>query len=162
MDYTRSGLVSVIDALRCLKNVLGATNEFRGVDYDRINICQTKYLPQEYEGTVIFEFPPASAVKDVASQMECMDRKKNGHPWCQTFTTNIKNDHNLVFKKTLCAGKFDCRYFIREHVRNEQDWSGTCLNVCKVGVKVPIPDTVVCSHCKVPPFCLGVCSGRMY
>ena len=123
---TLSGFVSVIDALRSLKTVPGATNELRGVDYDYAPIRQTNYLPQQYNGTVVFEFPPASALNDVAQQMEGMDRKRDGHPWCKTCTTNIKNDHKLVFGKIVCVGKLvchndDCRFFRRDLIRNGQD-----------------------------------------
>ena len=164
---TLSGFVSVIDALRSLKTVPGATNELRAVDYNNIPIRQTNYMPQQYDGTVVFEFPPPSALNDVAQQMEGMDRKRDGHPWCKTFTTNIKNDHKLVFKKIVCAGKLvchnnDCRFFRRDHIRNGQDWSGTFWKACKVGVQVPLADNVVCTHCKVPLICLAPCTGRMY
>ena len=100
---------SVIEALKSLVRLLGSTNEVRNLDYESINVTHVVFLPQQYDGNVVFEFPPAISVPgDVASQMEGMERKHDGHPWCKIFTTNIKNDVDLVLRKSLCAGKFEC------------------------------------------------------
>ena len=159
---------SVTEALKSLVRLPGSINEVRNLDYESINVNHVVFLPQQYDGNVVFEFPPAiSVLGDVASQMEEMERKHNGHPWCKIFTTNIKNDVDLIFRKSLCASKFECQenecsYFVGARKRNQIDWSGTSTIVCKVGKQVPVVDNIVCMHCKVLPKCLATCSARMY
>ncbi len=41
-------------------------------------------------------------------QMQGMDRKYDGHPWCKVITTNIKNNFGLSFQKAHCLGHLRC------------------------------------------------------
>ena len=66
-----------------------------------------KFLPVEYNGDSIFELPPLAIVKGGFSQLDGMDRKRDGHVWTETATTNISDPSGiLIFKYVKCMGHF--------------------------------------------------------
>ena len=69
-----------------------------------------KYLPVEYNGDCIFELPPLVVVKEGGlSRLDGMDRKRDGHVWTETTTTNICDPSGiLTFKYVKCMGHLRC------------------------------------------------------
>jgi hypothetical protein len=71
-----------------------------------------------FNGDVFFELPPhVLSTMNKPLQMQGMDKKYDGHPWCKVITTNIKNSFELNFKKTHCLGHlwclhYDCENFV--------------------------------------------------
>ena len=58
----------------------------------------------------MFELPPLSTVKSGgAAMLEGMDRRRDGHAWTETTTTNISDpDGQLSFKYVKCLGHLRC------------------------------------------------------
>jgi hypothetical protein len=51
---------------------------------------------------------PSCYSSNMIKQMQNMDRKHDGHLWCEMKTTNIKNDYALTFKQATCVGHLHC------------------------------------------------------
>lgn len=125
-------------------------------------------LPPTYDGNIIFELPPRSlSTSSRARNLEGMDKRHDGHPWCKVLTTNIHNTDDLKFRKSLCAGHLacinpTCEYLKRVGRRNESKWSGSTTCPFTVGQNPPKDSTLVCKVCKSSPICLQVCQARIY
>jgi len=82
--------------MSCLSRLAGmhrSRNELSTMDLASMNHHRVQYLPPVFNGNVIFELPPcrSSSTSSAARNLEGMDKRYNGHPWCklvtQTFTT---------------------------------------------------------------------------
>ena len=127
------------------------------------------FLPPVFDGDVIFELPPCgpSSSASEAKNLEGMDKRYDGHPWCKLMTTNIHNSDNLKFRKSYCVGHLvcenaNCEYLKRASKRNETEWSGYTVIPFIAGGCPPEQSTLVCMVCKMPPTCLGACKARIY
>ena len=158
---------SVVPMLKCLTTAVGCKSELRAVDYTSLAIRRVQYLPPNFDGDILFELPPPINCGGLAGLMQGMDKKHDGHPWCKTKTTNIKNDLHLTFRRSVCVGHMrctaeNCTYRQLQDCPNERDWDGVPINNFHVGLHASSASTFVCRHCKALPFCVATCPARMY
>jgi hypothetical protein len=59
------------------------------------------FLLLEFDGNILFKLPPTNVATTIVKQMQGMDRKLNGHPWCVVKTTHIKNNYGLNFRQVV-------------------------------------------------------------
>ena len=106
-------------------------NELSTMDPSIVKHEMVPFLPPVFDGDVIFELSPCgpSSSASRAKNLEGMDKRYDGHPWCKLVTTNIHNSDNLKFCKSYCAGHIvcenaNCEYLKRASKQNETEWSG--------------------------------------
>jgi hypothetical protein len=101
---------SVVECLKLLVARKGSRNVFKQIDYKSIDIKRVQFLPPEYNGDVIFEFPPLNSCSkpNKAKQLHGMDKHYDGHAWTRTHTSNIVNDLGLIFRTSSCCGHLRC------------------------------------------------------
>ena len=162
---------SIVDLLKTLTHTPGCKNEIRNLNFSTLEVRRVKYLPPIFDGLLIFELPPLSTTADVkiGRLLDGMDKKYDGHVWCKTKTTNIKNDIGLTFRRAVCVGHIQCQndvcsFFIRSSKRNDTEWDGFALNPFPIGPTSSTPTTssLVCKICKLPPTCINTCPCRIY
>lgn len=162
---------SILDLLKTLAHTPGCKNEIRSLDFSTLHVRRVKYLPPIFNGFVMFELPPLSPTADVkiGRLLDGMDKKYDGHVWCKTKTTNIKNDVGLTFRRAVCVGHIQCQndlcsFFTRSSKHNDTEWDGFALNPFAIGqtTSAPSSSTLVCKICKLPPTCINTCPCRMY
>jgi hypothetical protein len=150
----------------------GARNAFRNLNYDTLDIRRVQSLPPAFDGDVLFELPlvDTSVLHTLSKSMQGMDKHHDGHAWTKTVTSNIKNDMDLTFRTSTCAGHLrcgnqDCEYTTRVHRTspvNEMEWNGFIPAPFSVGEPAPHGSTLVCKICKHPPVCIANCVARIY
>jgi hypothetical protein len=130
---------------------------------------RVQFLPPVFNGDVIFELPPcrSSSSSSAAKNLEGMDKRYDGHPWCKLVTTNIHNSDNLKFRKSYCNGHLaclnpECDYLKRASKRNKTEWTGYTTFFFVVEGSHPKDCTLVCKICKTTPTCLNTCDARIY
>ena len=161
--------LSIMDCLLRLASMHRSRNELSTMDLSTMKHKSVPFLPPAFDGDVIFELPPCgpSSSTSGARNLEGMDKRYDGHPWCKLVTTNIHNSDNLKFCKSYCAGHLvceneNCEYLKRASKKNEIEWSGyTVIPFTATGCP-PKQSTLVCMVCKMPPTCLGACTARIY
>lgn len=159
-------ITSVIPKLKAMGGMVGFKSELRGIDWSTFNVQRVAFLPESFDGNIVFELPPPGRVGGISSLMEGMDKKHDGHPWCRTKTSNIHNHDNLIFRRTVCNGhlkceNMKCRHFALSGVQNQSEWDGVTENPFKPGVTPPYNNTFVCKFCRLPPCCLALCGAKM-
>ena len=163
---------SVVQCLMKLSARKRSKSVLSRINFDAIRMQEVEYLPPQYNGDVIFEFPPLGAHghHSGAKQLRGMDRKYDGHPWTRTATSNIQNDLKLTFRSSSCLGHLrcdnvKCEYLTRDNrtsVLNETEWDGKSEKLFEVGSKPPQSSTVVCKSCSTPPTCVALCPAKIY
>ena len=160
---------SIMECLLRLASMRRSRNELSTMDLTSVTHETVPYLPAVFDGDVIFELPPCGRTSSAsaAKNLEGMDKRYDGHPWCKLVTTNIHNSDNLKFCKSYCAGHLvcensNCEYLKRASKRNETEWSGYTVIPFTTGGCPPKQSTLVCMVCKMPPTCLGTCKARIY
>jgi hypothetical protein len=53
--------------------------EIWNINFDTFKIVQITFLPQEFDGDILFELPPLYAIANMIEQMQGMDRKHGVH-----------------------------------------------------------------------------------
>ncbi len=95
--------------LREITKALQYRSEIQNIDFDNVKVVQVPFLPQKFNGIILFERPQAIVVATMVEQMQGMDNKYNGHPWCVVKTTHIKkNSYGLNFRQVACVGHLHC------------------------------------------------------
>ena len=163
---------SVVDLLKRPWVSKGARNVFWNLDYDSLDIRKVQSLPPAFDRKVFFELPPVdtSALHTQSKSIQSMDKHHDGHAWPKTVTSNIKNDINLTFRTSSCAGhlhcgNLNCDYTTRIHrtsPMNEMEWDGFTPMPFIVGEPAPNGSTLVYKICKVPPVCIAHYGARIY
>ena len=159
---------SIVDSLKRLSGVHRSRNELSNLNFMATKVQRVNFLPPTYNGDVIFELPPRHrATSSGARNLEGMDKRYDGHPWCKVVTTNIHNNDHLKFRNSSCAGYLacvnpTCDYLKRACIRNESEWSGCATLPFSVGGNPPKDSTLVCKVCKCPPVCVAHCGARIY
>lgn len=163
---------SVVAMLQKLASRKRSKSVLSRVDYSAIPVERVDFLPPEYNGDVIFKFPPlgCNSTQTVAKQLGGMDKRYDGHAWTRTITSNIMNDVGLSFRTSSCLGHLrcdnvDCDFFTRAHRTtpvNETEWEGIADKPFDIRSDIPSGSTVVCKVCKVPPVCLTTCPAKIY
>ena len=160
---------SIIECLLQLASMRRSLNELSTMDLSTVKHETIPCLPPVFDGDVIFEFPPCgpSSSASEAKNLEGMDKRYDGHPWCKLVTTNIHNPDNLKFRKSYCTGHLvcenaNCEYLKRASKQNETEWSGYIVIPFTIGECPPKQSTLVCMVCKMPLTCLGACKARIY
>jgi hypothetical protein len=158
--------------MQCLRNLVtirGSKNELKLVNFDKIRYEKVKYIPPTFDGEVVFELPPpsTSSTSSIGKHMDGMDKKYDGHTWCRTKTSNIRNDWGLTFRRATCVGHLqcqnkDCDFLSRSSRMNETEWEGNIVTPFSIGMDPPLHSTITCKICNSPPVCLATCNARMY
>ena len=109
---------SILECLKDLSNLHRLRNELSTLDLPTLTHKEVEFLPPVYDGDAIFELPPcqASSSSSAARNLEGMDKRCDGHPWCKLVTTNIHNSDSLKFRKSFCAGHLICENSECEYV----------------------------------------------
>lgn len=91
--------MSVVDVLKKLASRKRSKNVLPRVDYSSIVIEQVDFLPPQYDGDIVFQFPPfgCHGAHSATKQLRGMDKPYDGHAWTRTITSNIMNDLGLFF-----------------------------------------------------------------
>ena len=144
-------------------------NELATMDLSTVKHETVPFLPPIFEMDVIFELPPcgASSSTSKTKNLEVMDKRYDGHPWCKLVTMNIHNSDNLKFRKSYYAGHLvcenaNCEYMKRTSKQNEIEWSGYTVIPFTTSGCPPKQSTLFCMVCKMPPTCLAACKARIY
>ena len=166
-----SNPTSMLDALKAVATRRRSHSPIADIDFDNIKISAVKYLPTTYNGDVIFLLPPlpVGIPFNYGKGMDGMDKHFDGHPWCITKTSNVRNDGGLSFRRSSCAGHLECQnnscqYFLVRNpgVRNCTQWSGQTSMPFNVGCTSPENSTLHCKVCFTPPACLALCPAHVY
>ena len=104
------------------------------------------------------------------SRLDGMDRKRDGHVWTETTTTNISDPSGtLAFKYVKCLGhlrcdNIDCRCLMENGSVNELYWSGSSPDVIPPGHSLVLSKKfkIVCKFCKLAPSCIATCQCKMF
>ena len=160
---------SIMDCLLRLASMHRSRNELSTMDLSTMKHEMVPFLPPVFDRDVIFELPPYGPSSSTfgAKNLEGMDKRYDGHPWCKLVTTNIHNSDNLKFRKSYYAGHLvcenaNCEYLKRTSKKNEIEWSGYTVIPFTASGCPPKQSTLVCMVCKMPPTCLGTCTARIY
>jgi hypothetical protein len=162
---------SIYESLVAIGNQPNARCMLKIVDLASYPHHTVKYLPRQYNGDAIFEFPAIVAPKDGAvGRLDGMDRKFDGHAWTETQTTNLSSSKlDLSFKYVKYMGHLrcmneECVHFLRSGKHNDLYWDGTSSEVLVAGPDPSVPSkcTLVCQYCKTLPTCLRLCHCRMF
>jgi hypothetical protein len=62
-----------------MKKFSRCRSEIWNIDFDTFKIVQVTFLPQEFDGDILFELPPPYAIANMIDHMQGMDRKHGGH-----------------------------------------------------------------------------------
>jgi hypothetical protein len=73
-----------------MTKALWCRSEIQNIDFDKIKIVQVPFLPHEFNGVILFELPQAIVATTMVEQIQGMDNKHDGHPWCVVKITHIK------------------------------------------------------------------------
>ena len=160
---------SIMDCLLHLASMHRSRNELSTMDLSTMKHEMVPFLPSVFDGDVIFELPPCgpSSSASGAKNLEGMDKRYDGHPWCKLVTTDIHNSDHLKFRKSYCTGHLicenaNCQYLRRASKKNEIEWSGYTVIPFTASGCPPKQSTLVCMVCKMLPTCLGACTARIY
>ena len=131
---------SIMKCLLRLASMHRSQNELGTMDLSTVKHETVLFLPPVFDGDVIFELPPygASSSATGAKNLEGMDKRYNGHPWCKLVTTNIHNSDNLKFHNSyyarhLVCENANCKYMKRASKQNETEWIGYTVIPFSVG-----------------------------
>ena len=155
---------SILECLKDLFNLHRSRNELSTLDLRTLRHQEVEFLPPTYDSSdAIFELPSSSAARN----LEGMDKRSDGHPWCKLVTTNIHNSDNLKFRKSFYVGHLicensECEYVRRAARKNETEWNGSTILPFAVGIILPKDCKLVCKVCKTIPRCLNTCDARIY
>ncbi len=161
---------TMLDALKGIATRRRSHSPIAEIDFDNIKISEVKYLPTSYNGNIIFLLPPlpAGVPFTYGKGMDGMDKMFDGHAWCVTKTSNIRNDCGLVFRRSTCAGHLecqndDCDFLVRNPgTRNCMQWVGQVATPFNVGASPPEGSSFHCKICFHPPSCLALCTAQIY
>ena len=161
--------LNIMECLLRLASMHRSRNELSTLDLSTIKHETVPFLPPVFDGDVIFELPPCgpSSSASGARNLEGMDKRYDGHPWCKLVTTNIHNSDHLKFRKSYCASHLvcenaHCEYLKRASKKNELEWSGYTVIPFTASGCPPKQSTLVYMVCKMPPTCPHACTARMY
>ena len=161
---------SMLDALKATATRPRSCSILAGIDFDTIKVEEVKYIPTAYDDDVTFLLPPLPVGVPVTygKSMDGMDKIYDRKLWCTTKTSNIKNDHYLIFRRSVCAGHLECQndsceYLLRNGgVCNSTQWTGITPTQFSVGGPPPERSTFMCKVCLNPPSCLALCHAKLY
>ena len=161
---------SILAHVRRTCNRKGSRSELARINFDSLELNQVKYLPPKYDGDMIFELPPIP--EEIPTQfgggLDGMSKQYDGHAWCRTMTTNIKNDFGLTYRKSTCTGHLQCPnptcdYKCRNEGRtNQTEWSGLAFTPFPINGAPSNKSTLACKLCRSPPICIALCDARIY
>ena len=132
---------------------------------------KVNYLPSKFNGNAVCELPPLPCIKGgIDVMLEDMDRRRDGHAWTETATTNISDPNGqLSFRYVKCLGHLRCPndfcpYLERCSEYNEKYWEGSTPEVLILGQAIDTPRrcTLLCRICKSTSICLKLCLYKMF
>ncbi|KAL3686621.1 hypothetical protein R1sor_009195 [Riccia sorocarpa] len=155
----------------CLR--IDGTSELSKLDLSSFVHQRVRFLPESYDGNVIFELPPASRVElsKKGGSLSGMDRGNDCWLWTKCITTSAQiggKKSQYAVNKIHCVGSLKCindvcPYFLAQKEANEIDWYGKlhCEKPYDVGSIVPLKHHV-CGHCDSPPRCIQRCTAKIF
>ncbi|KAL3681598.1 hypothetical protein R1sor_024554 [Riccia sorocarpa] len=164
-----SGFVSGYET--CLR--IEGRSELSKINLSDFDHRQVTQLPDEYDGNMIFELPPAKEVELLKKGgiLTGMDRANDCWQWTKCVTTSAKvGGSNTLYSvnKIRCVGSLKCEndqcpYFLAERQANRIDWPKKvhCEKPYDVGELVPLKSHVY-GHCGSPPLCDASSEAKMY
>ena len=168
---SNSSVPSIYDSLLNLGSHQVGRSELKNVDLASFSHQKVNYLPTRYNTDIVFELLPLPNVKGSgAAMLEGMDRRRDGHAWTETATTNITDpDGQLSFRYVKCLGHLRCQNISCPQLErcgdyNEKYWEGSSPDVLIPSpiCEVPRKYSVLCRICKSTPTCLKLCPCKMY
>ncbi len=125
------------------------------------------FLLLEFDGNILFKLPPTNVATTIVKQMQGMDRKLNGHPWCVVKTTHIKNNYGLNFRQVVWVGHLcyvveDCPSLLWDGKTNEVHWKGAIDDAFLPKHVLPLDSIIVCKFCKTPISCVSIYDVKIY
>lgn len=119
-------------------------------------------IPKEYDGNLVFEFPPALGK---ASHMDGMEAKYDGHMWTKPRTSRQAFDG--IVRLSYCVGALrcdssTCSFAMSSGKQNVRAFKGTSLKKCSSGFLVPKESSIVCFYCQSAAFCYDTCEALVY
>ena len=164
-----SGRKGIMDLLRGMGGNRSGRSLLKSVDLLSFVHESVKHLLAEFNGDRVFELPPLIVVKEGSlSRLDGMDRKRDGHVWMETATTNISDPSGtLSFKYVKCMGHLRCDNIdclMENGSVNELYWSGSSPDVIPPG-HGPILSKkfkIICKFCKLAPSCIATCQCKMF
>ena len=161
----KNGQKSIMDLLAMGGNKSGRSM-LKSEDLSSFVHEAVKYLSAEFNGNRVFELSPLTVVKEGGlSRLDGMDRKRDGHVWTETTTTNISDPSGILsFKYKKClrhlrCDNIDCCCLRENGTVNELYWSGSSPDVIAPGQSPLLSKKfkIVCKFCRLAPFCLATC-----
>ena len=92
-----------MDCLLRLASMHRSRNELSTMDLSTMKHETVPFLPPVFDGDVIFELPPCgpSSSASGAKNLEGMDKRYDGHPWCKLVTTLLGSVTNPTLDAKL-------------------------------------------------------------
>ena len=108
--FDSSSQLSIYECILSLRSHRGGRNDLKNVDLASFPHQKVNYLPSKFNGNTVFELPPLPCIKGGGAAMfEGMDRRRDGHAWTETATTNISDlNGQLSFRYVKCLGHLRC------------------------------------------------------
>jgi hypothetical protein len=154
-----SNLFIVVNCLKVMFLTQNASNKWRTLNYNNINTHNVPYLVMNFDGDILFELPLLRQLTRHFNKMQGMEKRYNGHAWCNMKATNYKNDFGLGFQRSKCLGHLlyqnnTCNKFFQSSAHNEVVWNGDSINLPIVGhyVLSCLVFTIGYKLCDVVPF----------
>ena len=165
-ENSNSTVISIYKSLLSLRSHRPGRSELKSVDLSTFPHEKLNYLSTKYNGNIVFELPSLLTVKGGgAAILEGMDRRRDGHAWTETPTTNITDlDGQFSFRYIKCLGHLRCNNITCPHLErcgeyNEKYWEGSTSKVLIPGpiTEVPWKCTILCRICRSIPSCIKLC-----
>ena len=169
--FDSSSQLSIYECILSLCSHRGGRSDLKNVDLATFTHQKVNYLPSKFNGNAVFEFPPLPYIKGGdAAMLEGMDRRRDGHAWTETATTNISDPNGqLSFRYVKCLGHLRCPNVSCPHLErcreiNEKYWEGSTPRVLIPSRATDTPQrcTLLCRICKSTPVCLKLCPCKMF
>jgi hypothetical protein len=129
---------NIVESLKVMSLTLHACSELKSFDYGAITIEFVNCLPTKLNGDILFAISLVRLLLGHYAQLQGMDKKYDGHPWCKLQTNNFKNSFGLRFRMKKCLGHLcyqnDYSFLFQcSSICNDIAWSGNCSWLQKYG-----------------------------
>ena len=110
LAFDSSSQLSIYECILSLRSHRGGRSDLKNVNLASFPHQKVNYLPSKFNGNSVFEYPPLPCIKGGgAAMLEGMDRRRDGHAWTETATTNISDPNGqLSFRYVKCLGHLRC------------------------------------------------------
>ena len=108
--FDSSSQLSIYECILSLRSHIGGRSDLKNIDLATFPHQKVNYLLSKFNGNAVFELLPLPCIKGGgAAMLEGMDRRRDGHAWTETATTNISDPNGqLSFRYMKCLGHLRC------------------------------------------------------